>query len=307
MPKDTFLSATNMFIDSFIGYLKAERNYSAHTLRAYVGDLRSFEEFFARLDGSITFFNADADVVRAWIASLMDSGAAPSSVCRKLSALRSFYSYYRTADASLANPALLLQGPKRRNKLPVFLKESEMNELMDEVQFGEGYAACRDRMMLVLFYMTGMRLSELVGLDVDDVDLGASVVKVLGKRDKERVIPFAAELKAELQRYLDVRARFAGGDVGAMFLSLRGKRISRSQVYRMVNGRLSVVTSVKKKSPHVLRHTFATAMLNNSAEIGAVKELLGHERLATTEIYTHMTFEELRHFYDKAHPRAGNN
>ena len=307
MPKDTFLSATNMFIDSFIGYLKAERNYSAHTLRAYVGDLRSFEEFFARLDESITFFNADADVVRAWIASLMDSGAAPSSVCRKLSALRSFYSYYRTADASLANPALLLQGPKRRNKLPVFLKESEMNELMDEVQFGEGYAACRDRMMLVLFYMTGMRLSELVGLDVDDVDLGASVVKVLGKRDKERVIPFAAELKAELQRYLDVRARFAGGDVAAMFLSLRGKRISRSQVYRMVNGRLSAVTSVKKKSPHVLRHTFATAMLNNSAEIGAVKELLGHERLATTEIYTHMTFEELRHFYDKAHPRAGNN
>ena len=296
-----------MFIDSFIGYLKAERNYSAHTLRAYVGDLRSFEEFFARLDESITFFNADADVVRAWIASLMDSGAAPSSVCRKLSALRSFYSYYRTADASLANPALLLQGPKRRNKLPVFLKESEMNELMDEVQFGEGYAACRDRMMLVLFYMTGMRLSELVGLDVDDVDLGASVVKVLGKRDKERVIPFAAELKAELQRYLDVRARFAGGDAGAMFLSLRGKRISRSQVYRMVNGRLSAVTSVKKKSPHVLRHTFATAMLNNSAEIGAVKELLGHERLATTEIYTHMTFEELRHFYDKAHPRAGNN
>ena len=182
-----------------------------------------------------------------------------------------------------------------------------MNELMDEVQFGEGYAACRDRMMLVLFYMTGMRLSELVGLDVDDVDLGASVVKVLGKRDKERVIPFAAELKAELQRYLDVRARFVGGDAGAMFLSLRGKRISRSQVYRMVNGRLSAVTSVKKKSPHVLRHTFATAMLNNSAEIGAVKELLGHERLATTEIYTHMTFEELRHFYDKAHPRAGNN
>ena len=182
-----------------------------------------------------------------------------------------------------------------------------MNELMDEVQFGEGYAACRDRMMLVLFYMTGMRLSELVGLDVDDVDLGASVVKVLGKRDKERVIPFAAELKAELQRYLDVRARFVGGDVAAMFLSLRGKRISRSQVYRMVNGRLSAVTSVKKKSPHVLRHTFATAMLNNSAEIGAVKELLGHERLATTEIYTHMTFEELRHFYDKAHPIAGNN
>ena len=296
-----------MFIDSFIGYLKAERNYSAHTLRAYAGDLRSFEEFLTRVDESITFFTVDADVVRSWVASLMDAGAAPSSVCRKLSALRSFYSYHRGANASLANPAGSLQGPKRRKRLPVFLKESEMDELIDEVQFGKGYTACRDRMVLLLFYETGMRLSELVGLDVEDIDFGALLIKVFGKRDKERVIPFAAELKCELESYLEVRREFAGGDSGALFLSVRGGRISNSQVYRMVNGRLSAVTSLKKKSPHVLRHTFATAMLNNDAEIGAVKELLGHERLATTEIYTHLTFKELRRFYDKAHPRAGNN
>ena len=307
MPKDTFLSATNMFIDSFIGYLKAERNYSAHTLRAYAGDLRSFEAFMTRMDESISFFNADADVVRAWVAALMDEGAAPSSVCRKLSALRNFYSFHRTTDASLSNPAGLLQGPKRRNKLPVFLKESEMDRLIDEVQFGEGYTACRDRMALLFFYETGVRLSEMVGLDVEDIDFRASVVKVVGKRNKERVIPFAKELKAELERYLEVRAQFAGCSSGALFLSSRGGRISNSQVYRMVGVRLSEVTAVKKKSPHVLRHTFATAMLNNGAELGAVKELLGHERLATTEIYTHLTFEELRHFYDKAHPRAGNN
>ena len=200
-----------------------------------------------------------------------------------------------------------MQGPKRRKKLPVFLKESEMDRLIDEVPFGEGYTACRDRMALLFFYETGVRLSEMVGLNVENIDFGASVVKVVGKRNKERVIPFAKELKTELGRYLEVRERFAGSGSGALFLSSRGGRISNSQVYRMVGVRLSEVTTVKKKSPHVLRHTFATAMLNNGAELGAVKELLGHERLATTEIYTHLTFEELRHFYDKAHPRAGNN
>jgi integrase/recombinase XerC len=261
----------------------------------------------ARIDESISFFDANVDIVRAWVASLMDAGAAPSSVCRKLSALRSFYSYCRSTDASLSNPALILQGPKRRSKLPVFLKESEMDMLIDEVQFGEGYTACRDRMVMMLFYETGMRLSELVALDVDDIDFGASVVKVLGKRSKERVIPFGNGLKSELERYLEVRGRFANNSAGALFLSSHARRISNSQVYRMVNGRLSHVSSAGKRSPHVLRHTFATAMLNNGAEIGAVRELLGHERLATTEIYTHLTFEELRRFYDKAHPRAGNN
>ena len=160
---------------------------------------------------------------------------------------------------------------------------------------------------MMLFYETGMRLSELVTLDVDDIDFGASVVKVLGKRSKERVIPFGNGLKSELERYLEVRGQFASNSAGALFLSSHARRISNSQVYRMVNGRLSHVSSAGKRSPHVLRHTFATAMLNNGAEIGAVRELLGHERLATTEIYTHLTFEELRRFYDKAHPRAGNN
>ena len=295
-----------MFIDSFIGYLKAERNYSAHTLRAYAGDLRSFETYIARVDESVTFFNADLDVVRLWVAALMDNGAAPSSVCRKLSALRSFYAYLRSENVVCENPAATLQGPKRRKRLPVFIREDEMNRLIDEVSFGEGYAACRDRMMMILFYETGVRLSELLGLDVVDIDMGASVIKVTGKRNKQRIIPFGAGLRRELQCYLEQRVSFAGVDDGALFLSERGGRVSRSHVYRMVRERLADVTSVKKKSPHVLRHSFATAMLNNNAEIGAVKELLGHERLATTEVYTHLTFEELKKFYDKAHPRAGN-
>ena len=259
------------------------------------------------LDESISFFSADTDVVRSWVASLMDGGAAPSSVCRKLSSLRTFYRYLRSTNPSLPNPAASLQGPKRRKSLPVFVKESELNELIDELPFGEGYAACRDKMILQLFYECGFRLSELVGLDVVDVDMGLSLIKVTGKRDKQRVVPFAGGLKRELQRYLEERAMFAGGCDGALFLSSLGGRISNSRVYGIVKTQLSRVTSVKKKSPHVLRHSFATAMLNNDAEIGVVKELLGHERLATTEVYTHLTFEDMKRFYDKAHPRAGNN
>ena len=301
------LSATNMFIDSFIGYLGTERGFSQHTLRAYASDLRSFQSHFACMDESLTFFTVDTDVVRSWMAALMDSGASPSSVCRKLSSLRSFYYYLQIKNPSVSNPVATLQGPKRRKRLPAFVKESEMDKLIDECAFGEGYASCRDRMILILFYEAGLRLSELVGANVEDIDLGASVIKVRGKRNKERIIPFAGELKKELVGYIAERTAFAQSDNGALFLSAKGGRISSSRVYRMVNERLSAVTTMKKKSPHVLRHSFATAMLNNEAEIGAVKELLGHERLATTEIYTHLTFEELKKSYVKAHPRACNN
>ena len=295
-----------MFIDSFIGYLRSERNYSQHTLRAYARDLRAFEEFLSRVDESLSFLNADADVVRMWVTELMDGGAAPSSVCRKMSSLRMLYDYLRAEGKVVANPLSGLKAPKRRKHLPTFVKESEMDLLLDEISFGEGYEACRDRMIILCFYSTGMRLSELVGLDVHDVDLRAGVVKVFGKRGRERMIPFGDELSREFELYLEERTVFAAGEGGALFLSGKGGRVSRSCIYRMVNNRLSQVTSVKKKSPHVLRHSFATSMLNNDAELGAVKELLGHSKLATTEIYTHLTFEELKRFYKKAHPRAGN-
>ena len=294
-----------MFIDSFIGYLKVERCYSAHTLRAYESDLRAFEEYVARLDGSLSFLEADADVVRSWVVSLMDAGAAPTSVCRKLSSLRSFFAYLRSNSLAVQNPVAALSGPKCRKNLPTFVKEEDMDVLIDDISFGDGYEACRDKMILQLFYETGIRLSELVGLNVSSVDLQADVIKVLGKRNRERIVPFASGLKSALVAYLDVRREFASTADGALFLSVRGTRVSPAGVYRMVNKRLADVTSVKKKSPHVLRHSFATAMLNNKAEIGAVKELLGHCRLSTTEIYTHLSFEDLKGFYEKAHPRAG--
>ncbi len=294
-----------MFIGSFIGYLKVERLYSAHTLRAYENDLLAFKEYVARLDESLSFLEADADVVRSWVASMMDEGAAPASVCRRLSALRSFFSYLRANCGVQENPVSNLRGPKCRKKLPSFVKEEDMNTLIDKISFGEGYEACRDKMILQMFYETGVRLSELVGMNVSSVDMQADVIKVLGKRNRERIIPFASGLKRALVAYLAEREAFAQSTDGALFLSKRGGRINPGSVYRMVNKRLTGVTSVKKKSPHVLRHSFATAMLNNNAEIGAVKELLGHRQLATTEIYTHLSFEDLKGFYEKAHPRAG--
>lgn len=296
-----------MFIDSFIGYLRNERKYSAHTLRAYAGDLRAFEAFLHGVDVSLSVETADCDLLRSWVAGLVEGGSAASSVCRKLSSLRSFYAYMRAEGAVGESPAAAVDAPKRSKALPVFIKEEDLNRLIDELSFGEGYEACRDRMIVLCFYETGMRLSELVGLNVADVDFLASQVKVLGKRNRERIIPFAQGLRREFENYIAERAKVADDGEQALFLSLRGGRVSPSQVYRIVNKRLGEVTTLKKRSPHALRHSFATAMLNNNAELMAVKELLGHKRLATTEIYTHLTFEELKRFYDKAHPRAGNN
>ena len=294
-----------MFIDSFIGYLKVERLYSAHTVRSYGRDLLAFKDYVARLDGSLLYWEADVDVVRSWVASMMDAGAKPSTVCRKLSSLRSFFVYVCANCGVRQNPVARLKGPKCRKVLPSFVKEEDMDALIDDIAFGDGYVACRDKMILQLFYETGIRLAELVALDLSSLDMQACVIKVLGKRNRQRIIPFAAGLKAALERYLCERETFVSASCDALFLSSKGGRITPSNVYRMVRSRLVGVTSLKKKSPHVLRHSFATAMLNNNAELGAVKELLGHRRLATTEIYTHLSFEDLKCFYDKAHPRAG--
>ena len=251
-----------MFIDSFIGYLRVERLYSAHTLRAYERDLLAFKDYVARLDESLSFHEADTDVVRSWVATMMDAGAAPSTVCRKLSTLRSFFAFVRANCGVEQNPVAALSGPKCRKKLPSFVKEDEMNKLIDDISFGDDYVACRDKMILQLFYETGMRLSELVGLNLSSLDMSASVVKVLGKRNRERIIPFASGLKAALEHYLSEREAFAQQPCDALFLSAKGERISHGAVYRMVSNRLTEVTSLKKKSPHVLRHSFATAMLH---------------------------------------------
>lgn len=293
-----------MMIDSFLDYLRLERNYSEKTIVSYGTDLTKFEEFFKGVDENIDFTTVDADLVRAWVMDLMERGYTSTSVNRKLSSLRSFYRFLLRKKIVQVDPMLKIVGPKNKKPLPTFLKESEINRLLDEIPFKEDLSGSRDKMIIEMFYATGMRRSELVGLNDADVDFSASLIKVTGKRNKQRLIPFGEELRQAMLAYLKVRDSAISGKAEAFFVRKNGQRLSAGQVYQLVNRNLSKVVSLKKRSPHVLRHTFATSMLNNQAELGAVKELLGHSSLTTTEIYTHTTFEELKKVYEQAHPRA---
>lgn len=292
-----------MMIEAFLDYLRFERNYSEHTVVAYETDLRQFGDFLKSVGEELDYTNVDSDLIRSWVVSLMDSSKS-TSVNRKLSSLRSFYRFLMKRGKTTVNPLAKITGPKNSKPLPTFLRENDMDRLLDEISYGEGFEAVRDRMILETFYATGMRLSELVGLNDTDVDFSAMQMKVTGKRNKQRLIPFAGELAADLREYIIIRNETIPERSDAFFVLKNGKRMYPEKVYGIVRRNLAKVVSVKKKSPHVLRHTFATAMLNHEAELKSVKELLGHESLATTEIYTHTTFEELKKVYEQAHPRA---
>ena len=293
-----------MLIESFLKYLRFERNYSEKTIVSYGIDLKEFGEFLKKTDAENDFKTADADLVRSWIVELMREGKTATTVNRKLSSLRSFYRFLLKLKEVKVNPLLKVVGPKNKKSLPSFLRVQEMDRLLDETSFDEGFEGVRDRVILEMFYATGMRLSELVGLNDDDVDFSAGLLKVTGKRNKQRLIPFGNELSADMLAYIEVRNETLLDRERAFFVLKNGRRMYPGKVYKLVRRNLSKVATLKKRSPHVLRHTFATAMLNNNAELQAVKELLGHESLATTEIYTHTTFEELKKVCEQAHPRA---
>lgn len=293
-----------MLTDSFLDYLRYERNYSEKTVLAYGEDISQLREFAQERMEKFDPAEVKPELVREWIVSLMDQGYTSTSVNRKLSSLRSFYKYLLRQGEVSVDPLRKITGPKNKKPLPSFLKESEMNKLLDDTDFGEGFKGCRDRLIIEIFYATGMRLSELIGLDDKDVDFSASLLKVTGKRNKQRLIPFGDELKETMLEYVDIRNEMISGRSDAFFVRENGERLYKNLVYNLVKRNLSKVVTLKKRSPHVLRHTFATTMLNNDAELGAVKELLGHSSLATTEIYTHTTFEELKKVYKQAHPRA---
>jgi integrase/recombinase XerC len=293
-----------MLIKDFLNYLRLERNYSERTIVAYEADLREFEEYFKKTDAELDFRSVHSDNVRNWMVSLMDEGRSETSVNRKLSSLRSFYRFLLRRKEITVNPMLKVVGPKKKKPLPSFVREKDMDRLLDECSFGEDFEGYRDRTILEMFYATGMRLSELIGLNDADVDFSAKLIKVTGKRNKQRLIPFGNELAEDLHLYIKVRNEVMPQGAEAFFVLKDGKQMYPMAVYRIVKRNLSRVVSLKKRSPHVLRHTFATAMLNDSAELRSVKELLGHESLATTEIYTHATFEELKKVYEQAHPRA---
>ena len=293
-----------MLTDSFLDYLRYERNYSEKTVLAYGEDISQLREFAQEEIGDFNPAEVTPELIREWIVSLMDKGYASTSVNRKLSSLRSFYKLHLKKKLVLVDPLRKITGPKNKKPLPSFLKENEMNRLLDGTDFGEGFEGCRDHLIIEMFYATGIRLSELIGLDDKDVDFSASLLKVTGKRNKQRLIPFGDELKEGMLEYVNVRNEQVLESGGAFFVRKNGERLYKNLVYNLVKRNLSKVVTLKKRSPHVLRHTFATTMLNNEAELGAVKELLGHSSLATTEIYTHTTFEELKKVYKQAHPRA---
>ena len=291
-------------VDLFLDYLKLERNYSPATVKHYRDDLKEFERFFQGLDQQLSWESVDSDIVRRWMEYMMDKGNAASSVNRRLSALRSFYRYALRRNLVVKDPVHGIQGPKRKRPLPQFLKESEMDQLLDERMWTDSYKDVLARTIIVTFYETGVRISELIGLNDKDVDYINCEIKVTGKRDKQRIIPFGDELFKTLTAYQQQRDVETESESVAFFRTEKGKRVTDEQVRQMVKINLSKVSTLKKRSPHVLRHTFATAMLNHDAGLESVKKLLGHESLSTTEIYTHTTFEQLKKVYNNAHPRA---
>lgn len=293
-----------MMINRFLNYLRYERNASPLTVQTYEEGLRDFESYISLRDEGLSLDRVDADLIRDWMEGLMDKGNTASTINKKLSAVRSFYRFSLKRGLVDTDPAHCITGPKKSKPLPQFLRESEMDTLFDRMEWGEDYKDVRARTILLLFYEAGLRRSELTGLNDADVDFGACQLKVTGKRNKQRIIPFGEELSQVLGHYMAVRNEHAGKQGGALFQNDKGERMTGSQVYAIVHKYLSAVSSLKKRSPHVLRHTFATAMLNNGAGLESIKNLLGHESVSTTEIYVHTTFEQLKRVYKEAHPRA---
>lgn len=298
-------------VDDFLRYMMADRGVSPRTIATYRDSLSRLETYFTALDSQLGWENLDADIVRRWMMNEMERGQNARTICKDLSAVRSLYKYLLRMQRVERDPMRLVKNPKRHAPLPVFLKQTEVDRLFDDITFPETPQGMRDRTILLTFYHTGVRVSELTGLNLADVQLNPCELKVTGKRNKQRIIPFGNELAEALTRYIewrkaDVVAQMQSpeADPHALFVSRKGRRITVSAVQRVVRQYLSLVTTQKKKSPHVLRHTFATAMLNNGADLEAIKELLGHESVSTTEVYTHTTFADLKKEYELAHPRA---
>lgn len=295
------------WVETFTAFLTVERNSSPLTVVTYRKALEDFEAYFHTKDETLDWSTLDGDVVRDWMVELMEKGEKPASVCKKLSALKTFYKFLLRRKAVAKDPVCALRGPKKEKTLPVFVREQEMDELLDGDYFTDDLEGQRDRLVLLILYSTGIRRAELYGLNWADVDFSQGIMKVTGKRNKQRVVPFGAELKTSLLAYkqqLEAQQDISVGRQPLLIDTKTGQRLSVAKIYQTVHRYLGYVTNLKKRSPHVLRHSFATAMLNNEANLQSVKELLGHERLTTTEIYTHTTFEELKRMYNQAHPRA---
>lgn len=287
----------------FIRYLETEKRYSVHTVTAYNQDLEEAFTFFIREYECTDVHLLKTTMVRSWVMFLSDANREAKSIHRKISSLRSLYKYLIRQGVVKVNPLTDITLPKLRKKLPNFVEEARMETLLDKVPFGDDFAGFRNKAMVELFYGTGMRLSELVGMDIYDIDTSRKTVKVLGKRNKERLIPVPQETLGTLMQYLEKRNDMDTTDK-ALFVTEKGTRVYQKLVYNVVHQYLGTVTTQQKKSPHVLRHSYATHLLNNGADINAIKELLGHANLSATQVYTHNTPEKLKKIHSKTHPRG---
>lgn len=300
------MSRSNKHVASFLSYLQFEKRYSNHTIMAYEEDLQQFFTFlkdqFDMQEPALK--EITPSIVRSWLASLKEAKNSAKTINRKISSLKSFFKYHLRTGALEQSPMTTIVSPKIPKRLPVYVEEKDTGTLFRHVAFPDTWSGKTDRLILAVFYNTGMRRSELVNLKESQVNAAANAIKVLGKGNKERVIPVSAALITEINEYIAAKHAIGSPDRVYLFINEKGDQVSAAYVYQAVKKYLSLVTTIEKKSPHVLRHTFATHLTNNGADLNAVKELLGHSSLAATQIYTHNTIEKLKDIYKKAHPKA---
>jgi len=288
-----------MYLEEFFSYIKSEKRFSDHTIISYTTDLNQFSKFLKDEYDIIDQSKASFKILRNWVSILVESGLKSNSVNRKISTLKTFYKFLSMYNYSNSNPTLKLLSPKSSKRLPVFVEKENMNNLFDSNFFDNSFCGRRDKLIIELFYFTGIRLSELINIKISDLDFVNSQIKVLGKRNKERLIPITYNV---LNTLSDFKNMFNLKNF--LFSDENGKKLYSKKVYRIVNKYLAKISSIQKKSPHVLRHSFATHMLNNGADINAIKEILGHANLSATQIYTHNSIKKLKNVHKQAHPKA---
>ena len=291
-------------IQPFLNYLKFEKRYSRHTVISYETDLISFFDYITTQYGEMSLGQLSHGYIRSWLASLKDEGLTGKSINRKISALKSFFKYQLKTGEVKQSPMTRVIAPKNEKRLPSFVADKDIKTLFEHVAFPEGWLGSTERLLLLVFYHTGMRLSELIQLKDSQVNAASHSLKILGKGNKERIVPVSPELMKAIKEYQQERAKQFEGDQAYLFLNEKGKPLAPRAVYTIVKKYLSLVTTVEKRSPHVLRHSFATHLTNNGADLNAIKELLGHSSLAATQVYTHNSIEKLKNIYKKAHPKA---
>ena len=292
------------YVQSFLSYIEYERRYSRHTIESYRNDL---EQLFFYLKSEYQKEEIELAThleIRSWIVRMMETDISPRSINRKLSTLKSFFKFLMRKGIVKKSPLAKVLAPKTKKRLPVFVEKSSIERLLKDMEFPAGFEGARDKIMIELLYGTGMRRSELMGLKETDIDSYNSQVKVLGKGNKERIIPIQPQLRTAVREYIELKNQNIAHPSIYLVVDAEGKQLNPSRVYQIVKKYLNLVTTIDKKSPHVLRHTFATHLMNNGADINAVKELLGHSSLAATQVYTHNTIDKLKNIYKQAHPKA---